>query len=111
MSRTFLYRCPNTGQTVQGWSADEVTDQDDDTYQSFARVACTRVHLVIFGYLCELGNCRQQIVWESNQNVADGYVSCLFWPNFTASNLLNQVVTLGRCRAANRICRIAGNFH
>ena len=45
MSRTFLYRCPNTGQNVQGWSADEVTD-DDDTYQSVECVACTRVHLV-----------------------------------------------------------------
>jgi hypothetical protein len=32
MPRTFLYRCPNTGQNVQGWSADEVTD-DDETYQ------------------------------------------------------------------------------
>ncbi len=38
-------RCPNTGRTVQGWSADEVTDEND-TYQSFACVACTRVHLV-----------------------------------------------------------------
>ena len=47
MSRTFLYRCPNTGQTVQGWSADQLTDEnDDDTYQSFACVGCTRVHLV-----------------------------------------------------------------
>ena len=36
---------PNTGQNVQGWSADEVTD-DDDTYQSFECIACTRVHLV-----------------------------------------------------------------
>ena len=41
----FLYRCPNTGRTAQGWSADEVTD-DDDTYQSFACTFCTRVHLV-----------------------------------------------------------------
>ena len=45
MPRTFLYRCPNTGQNVQGWSADEVTDEDD-TYQSFQCIACTRVHLV-----------------------------------------------------------------
>ena len=45
MARTFLYRCPNTGQNVQGWSADELTD-DDDTYQSFECTACTRVHLV-----------------------------------------------------------------
>jgi hypothetical protein len=45
MPRTFLYRCPNTGQTVQGWSADEVTDEDD-TYQSFECTFCTRVHLV-----------------------------------------------------------------
>jgi hypothetical protein len=41
MPRTFLYRCPNTGQNVQGWSADE-----DDPYQSFQCIACTRVHLV-----------------------------------------------------------------
>jgi hypothetical protein len=46
MPRTFLYRCPNTGQNVQGWSADEVTDDDDDTYQSFPCIACTRVHMV-----------------------------------------------------------------
>jgi hypothetical protein len=45
MSRTFLYRCPNTGQNVQGWSADEVTD-DEETHQSFECIACTRVHLV-----------------------------------------------------------------
>ena len=43
MPRTFLYRCPNTERA--GWSADEVTD-DDDTYQSFPCIACTRVHMV-----------------------------------------------------------------
>ena len=47
MARTFLYRCPTTGQTVQGRSADEATDDDgDDTHQSFACAACTRAHLV-----------------------------------------------------------------
>ena len=45
MPRTFLYRCPNTGQNVQGWSADQVTG-GDDTYQLFQCIACTRVHLV-----------------------------------------------------------------
>jgi hypothetical protein len=44
--KTFLYRCPNTGQTVQGWSADEVPDGDDNSYQSFTCVACTGVHLI-----------------------------------------------------------------
>ncbi len=48
MPTPFLNRCPTTGQTVQGWSAEEVINDDgvDDTYQSFACVACTRVHLV-----------------------------------------------------------------
>jgi len=46
MTSTFLYRCPNTSQTVQRWSTDEVTDNDDDIYQSLACVACTRVNLV-----------------------------------------------------------------
>ena len=41
MSTTILYRCPNTGGTVQGWSADEVTDDNDDD-----TALCTRVHLV-----------------------------------------------------------------
>jgi hypothetical protein len=33
MATTFLYRCPSTAQTVQGWSAGEVTD-DDTSFQS-----------------------------------------------------------------------------
>jgi hypothetical protein len=37
---------PESGQTVQGWSADEVNDQDDDVYQSFECLACTTVHLI-----------------------------------------------------------------
>ena len=40
----FLYRCPNTGQTVQGWSADEMPD--DDVYELVTCLACTQVHLV-----------------------------------------------------------------
>jgi hypothetical protein len=31
---------------VQGWSADEADDNDDDTYQSFECHLRTRVHLV-----------------------------------------------------------------
>ena len=46
MATTFLYRCPNTGQTVQGWSADEITADDDDVYQSVECLACTRLHLI-----------------------------------------------------------------
>ena len=41
---SFLYRCPNTGQTVQGWSAEEVTD--DDAYELVTCLTCTRVHLI-----------------------------------------------------------------
>jgi hypothetical protein len=44
MATTFLYRCPNTAQTVQGSSADEVTD--DDEYQSVACLACAQAHPV-----------------------------------------------------------------
>jgi hypothetical protein len=47
MSTTPLYRRPNTDRTVQEWSADEVTDDNDDnTYQSFECTFCTGVHLV-----------------------------------------------------------------
>jgi hypothetical protein len=59
MPKTFLYRCPNTGQNVQGWSADEVTDHDD-TYQSFPRIACTRVHLTAYS-----ANGLPQFFWKA----------------------------------------------
>jgi hypothetical protein len=42
----FLYRCPNTGQHVQGWVADDPTDLRDDTYETVICTACTRLHLV-----------------------------------------------------------------
>lgn len=42
---TFLYRCPNTGRQVQGWSADDPTE-DGDTYQSVTCLACAQLHLV-----------------------------------------------------------------
>ncbi len=45
MATTFLYRCPNTGQTVQGWSGDDVID-DDASYQSIACLACAQLHLI-----------------------------------------------------------------
>jgi hypothetical protein len=47
MARTFLYQCPTTGRTVQGWSAEEVgVQEDEDTYQSIDCLACTLVHLI-----------------------------------------------------------------
>ena len=42
----FLYRCPNTGQRVQGWSADEVPAGDPDIYEAVTCTACQQVHLV-----------------------------------------------------------------
>jgi len=45
MATTFLYRCPNTRQTVQGWSAEDVSD-DDTSYQSVACPACAQTHLI-----------------------------------------------------------------
>ena len=41
----FLFRCPNTGQHVQGRSAEEV-DPNDDGYEAITCSACQAVHLV-----------------------------------------------------------------
>ena len=41
----FLYRCPNTGQHVQGWSAEE-GPADEGTYETVSCIACQQVHLV-----------------------------------------------------------------
>ena len=39
---TFLYRCPKTAQTVQGWAADDFTKDraDTDAYETIECVAC-----------------------------------------------------------------------
>jgi hypothetical protein len=38
------YRCPTTGRTVQGFSAEEV--EDDDVYAPITCLACRLVHHV-----------------------------------------------------------------
>jgi hypothetical protein len=41
----FLYRCPNTGDNVQAWAADD-PDDDDLTYIQGTCLACAQAHLV-----------------------------------------------------------------
>ena len=43
---TFLYHFPNTGKNVQGWTANDPTERDDDAFEAVTCLACTRVHLV-----------------------------------------------------------------
>jgi hypothetical protein len=40
----FVYRCPRTGQQVQGWAADHLAD--GETYEPLTCTAYGRVHLV-----------------------------------------------------------------
>ncbi len=43
----FLYRCPNTGLSVQGFVADDPpSDDDTETYETVTCHACGRAHLV-----------------------------------------------------------------
>jgi hypothetical protein len=42
----FVYRCPNMGLAVQGWSAEDVTDDDAETYETVQCTACAQLHLV-----------------------------------------------------------------
>jgi hypothetical protein len=41
---TFTYRCPTTGQEVQGWLAD--TAIGDDTYEAITCTTCNLLHFV-----------------------------------------------------------------
>ena len=41
---TFLYRCPITGFKVQGYSAEETSDEN--VYEAVTCIMCSRVHLV-----------------------------------------------------------------
>jgi hypothetical protein len=43
----FLFRCPTTGQLVQGWLADDPSaDDGDGVYETMTCLACNRTHLV-----------------------------------------------------------------
>jgi hypothetical protein len=39
----FLYKCPNTGQTVQGHAAEEISE---DAYKAITCLACRQNHFV-----------------------------------------------------------------
>jgi hypothetical protein len=41
----FIYRCPNTGHLVQGFSAEDVSE-DARTYESVVCTMCRQTHLV-----------------------------------------------------------------
>ena len=43
--RPFLYRCPNTGQKVQTWAADDPEDVDQ-SYVQMSCLACAQAHLI-----------------------------------------------------------------
>jgi len=43
---TYIFRCPNTGLNVQGWTTQEPDDSEGDVYEAVTCTACTRVHLV-----------------------------------------------------------------
>lgn len=42
----FLYRCPVTGFKVQGWIADDPTEDNDETFEPVNCTVCSQVHLV-----------------------------------------------------------------
>jgi hypothetical protein len=44
--RTLIFRCPSTGQKVQGWISDDGSEPDDADYEAISCVACKSVHLV-----------------------------------------------------------------
>jgi len=42
---TFLYRCPNTGFQVQGYSPEQTSD-DQSSYEAITCLMCKRLHFV-----------------------------------------------------------------
>ena len=42
----FLYRCPNTGFHVQGYTLGRTSNENDPAYEAVICVACNGVHLV-----------------------------------------------------------------
>jgi hypothetical protein len=43
---TRVFLCPHTGQGVQGWFADDGSENGGDTYEGVICSACGQVHMV-----------------------------------------------------------------
>jgi hypothetical protein len=43
---TRVFLCPNTGQRVQGWFADDGSENGGETYQAVNCLACRQVHMI-----------------------------------------------------------------
>jgi hypothetical protein len=43
---TRVFLCPHTGQPVQGWFADDGSENGGDTYESVTCLACNQLHMV-----------------------------------------------------------------
>jgi hypothetical protein len=41
-----LYRCPTTGYRVQGFTAEEISNDDVETFVTVTCIGCNQVHLV-----------------------------------------------------------------
>jgi hypothetical protein len=41
-----IYRCPATGMKVQAWFVDDVSANNEETYESLTCLACSQVHFV-----------------------------------------------------------------
>jgi hypothetical protein len=43
---TRVFLCPHTDQRVQGWFADDGSENGGDAYEAVNRLACRQVHMV-----------------------------------------------------------------
>jgi hypothetical protein len=43
---TRVFLCPHTGQRVQGWFADNPSENGDETYEGVVCLACNQLHMV-----------------------------------------------------------------
>jgi hypothetical protein len=43
---TFIYRCPATGLNVQGWIADDPSEDESSKYRAVTCLMCKQFHLV-----------------------------------------------------------------
>lgn len=41
-----VYRCPKTGENVQGWLPADISENEGVTYESLQCAGCTRIHFV-----------------------------------------------------------------
>jgi len=94
----FIYRCPNTGFRVQGFTSDDdESERADDVFVGVTCLACGSMHFVFEGSFESFAHRRNHLGFEHS--------GLYEWTNWHSDRLPPKMI------ASRRLCRAQVNLH